>query len=126
MKGALVVCRGSVDLLAVLADVADQSTQLEATAYDGSTQLMDERGRRLTAFADPVPPDEWEPERQAVAERVVVAHPEELSAHEVECRWEDLFCCVIRAAAKIACLVVVDGNGEVHLAAEVEPDSIQL
>lgn len=126
MKGALIVCHQSVDLLGVLISVAGRTPQIEAASYDGSVQLTDASGRKLTAFADPVPSDEWRPERHAVAERLRLAEPESLISFEAECRWEDLFCYLIREASEIACLVVVDGNNDVYLAPELKPESIQL
>jgi hypothetical protein len=127
VKGALVVCSRAVDPLALFASIAEHSERLEAASCDGSVQLTDDRGRKLTVFGDPVPMVEWERERQAIADRSCCVNGEDLRAYEVECRWEDLFCCVVHlAAAKLDYLVVVDGNSEVHPGTAVRPESIQL
>jgi hypothetical protein len=121
MKGALLVCSRSVALLAVIRDVAEDRG-LRTAQFEGSLQIADGSGRLLTAFADEVPDSEW----KGTWDFTSCAEFDH-RAYSIECRWEDLFCDVVRdVGARLPCVLVIDSDGQVFAATVIDPSSINL
>jgi hypothetical protein len=93
-------------------------------------QFRDQRGRLFTVFAHPDPEYAWEWRREPVRSAVEGPHPDlgVSSACWIECRWEEIFTAQVRTLA-IALSVksrVLDGDGELWPAEDVDPAQVRL
>ena len=124
MKGAIVVCAPPVQLLTELVTIASELS-LGVSIGGDSVQLSDPEGRLLTMFDNAEPDWEW---RNATllgsGEAVDLGC---LTGYAVECRWEQMFCEVIGALdARVGSLWVVDGDGVLWPAKQLDASRIQL
>ena len=123
MKSVLVVCEQGVDAIALVA-AAGRGVGVEVSAFEGSVQLKDSRNRLLTAFEDDEDGRDWLPGGLSRFRNNGLEAPR---AFVIECRWEDLLCRVLRFAAQnTPNLFVVDVDGAVHVASDLDEATISL
>lgn len=126
MKSAQVACPRSVPFLV---EVERAATRLgkECAVYDCSLQISNESGHLLTAFGDQIG---WRgyPEQEEGLRALLAIDPSvSWVNYSVECRWESLFCEVIREMANsLDLLYVIDANGVLFSGAEVDPETLLL
>lgn len=126
MKGALIVCHQSVDLLGELTEAFEHDAEFDVKRTKTVGQLVHKRDRYFTMFSPPAY-GEWHSDIEGVSDTICAIDPVDLEGYEAECRWEDLFCNVVRRLAeRLPCLLVIDGNGTVHPGGSVDATSIQL
>lgn len=96
-------------------------------APDGMAQLQDERGRLFTMFID-TGDDEWRHEPVTPACDGPQPDLETASACWIECRWEEMFTALVRmiALALPTTSWVIDGDGVLWPAADVDPARVRL
>jgi hypothetical protein len=128
VKGAFLLSEDR-QLFAELCDVLVR-IGAEYTADDDVLQLRDDRGRLLTVIGRVEPEFEWEFRQGPFTLEGNAWLPDmsSVTACIVECRWEDLFASVVaRIASELeAMLWVLDSNGHLWLASEVDPARISL
>lgn len=121
MKGALVVCSAEVLFLRLVEQVA-VDRGLRPSVFEESVQIRDRFGRLFTAFDTGVPDLEWHD-----MPRIRALLYSGFRAYSVECRWEDFFCEILRDVGSIApSMLIIDGDGRVFRANELDPGLIVL
>ncbi|MFI5707517.1 hypothetical protein [Kribbella sp. NPDC051620] len=127
MKGAFLMSE-DVDLFDRVSEVLRDRGAV--TSPDKVTQLTDHEGRLLTIYGDLDPDLDWE-WRGGNIVMVDGSAPPPLSAMTaclVECRWEDLFALTMATiGVELAATAwVLDGDGVLWPAQEVDPESVTL
>jgi hypothetical protein len=99
-------------------------------APDGVAQLRDDEGRSFTVFVHPDPENDWEWRSGPATPAVGAFQPDMTTASAcwVECRWEVLFAKLVQALALALPMEtwVLDGDGVLWPAVDVDPDRVRL
>jgi hypothetical protein len=126
VKGATVALHPSVDFIRELKAAGLDLGHHVKRCHDDYLRLADGEGRKLTAFSGSVLDREW---REAeLAQTGDVVRLSGLVGHAVECRWNDLFCEVVKALAfRVTTPTwVVDTNGILWWGRSLDPQHIFL
>jgi hypothetical protein len=127
MKGAFLVSEDTNLASLVLAAMEGVGAEV---APDGVAQIRDDEGRLFTVFAHPDPASDWEWRSGSVTPTDDGLQPDlaTASACWIECRWEVLFADLVRTLARAlpGDSWVLDGDGVLWSAADVDPTRVRL
>ncbi|MEZ5378779.1 MAG: hypothetical protein R2733_19925 [Acidimicrobiales bacterium] len=126
MKSAMVICRDTVDPVAVLAAVAHKRGYSVAVA-PGYAQITNLVGRLFTVMAGESDYEQWDEEDRNLLVASVEAPNRLFRGFAVECRWERLFCELVSDfGAAVEDVWVVDSDGVVWSWDDLDPERIVL
>jgi hypothetical protein len=127
VKGAIAVStqQGLLDHLSSLMETLE--VELVYSNAEG-IQVSDSQGRLFAMYNGAEPDWEWRnAEGLEAFDGRTLPDMSNWFGYAIECRWEDLFCQVLRVlGASVPNLFVIDGDGFVWPAAEVDPSRIRL
>lgn len=129
MKGAFLLSESQ----SLFSDACAALVRRGATYAEGDggvAQYRDAEGRLFTLFGTVDPEFDWEFREGpfSLAGQAVMPDMSTVTACSVECRWEELFAVVVKAIASELTTPawVLDGDGVLWLASEVDPKRIRL
>ncbi|MFN8076309.1 MAG: hypothetical protein U0Q15_12940 [Kineosporiaceae bacterium] len=129
MKSAFLLSSES-NLFRLVADVLKADPSCSTRDVEGVVQLVDSEGRLLTVFAHVDEESAWEFRDGpfVLADESTHVDTSAMTACVVECRWADLFVDVVgRLADQVPNpLWVLDADGVIWPAAEVDPSRVRL